>query len=513
MVANPRIFFAVSVKGVIARFFVRILAAFLCLLFSSTVLYAQLTVDDGLPPGWENWESECGQSGGLDACQNLGKIWVFGVERPANISKGAEYFFKACEIYKDLESCAMTIEYARDQSPNPELYEKTLNVGCKLKEFRYCIELYGGVRPSPVLYKLSLGAACNAGDPDVCDVAAIAFNPNKKPALNDPAPDINFAVKWGKRGCELGSGYACKSVGQAYAGFLSKKPTLPKNTQEGLSWFRKACQLKYGSACMEIFDYATGSAQNLGRNDDVTISKDDIKMALKYGCEDQFPQMCLRAAGVYHTGELNMTPNPLKAVKYAIAACYAEDKYYEGFGTPDFYRGHIRKACDYAAALTAEAYGRTGELTFDDILTAKRGCEFGSALSCYQQGRSEIIHERYDAGTASMRKSCKLGDSNACDWVESEAARERKEREARLARAAAQEKARQDRLAQLSEQQNYSSNATTNYYSSYTPPSRSYIAPNTNRSYAAQESSAAIYQRVRVQTRQTYCNTGGTYGC
>lgn len=495
------------------RFAIRILAVISCFLCSSVNLYAQLTVDDGLPPGWENWERECGQPAGLSACQNLGKVWVFGVERPVDITKGTEAFFKACEIYKDLESCAITIEYARDQAPNPEIYEKTLNVGCRLREFRYCIELYDTVRPSPVMYKLSLGAACNAGDPDVCDVAAIAFNPRKKPGPNDPVPDVNFAVKWGKKGCELGSGYACKSVGQAYAGFLSREPSLPKNTQEGLLWFRKACQLKYGSACMEILDYATGSAQNLSPNDDVAISINDIEMALRYGCEDQFPQMCLKAASVYHTGKLNVPPRPQKAVKYAIAACYAEDKYYEGFRTPEFYKGHIREACDYAAALTADAYERTGELTFDDILTAKRGCEFGSALSCYQQGRSEIVHKRYEAGTASMHKSCKLGDSNACDWVASEAAREQKEKEARLARAAAQKKARQERLAEIAQQQNYSASTANSFSSSYTPPSRSYLAPNTNRSYAAQESSAAIYNRVRVQTRQTYCNTGGTYGC
>lgn len=510
---GAQIFSLYFTKWHISRAAKQVLLSTLSLLFCLTNAHAQLTVDDGLPPGWENWEKACGQTGGLSACQNLGKIWVFGVERPINLTKASAYFYKGCEIYNDLDSCAMTIEYARDLEPNSVLYEKALNVGCLMKEFRYCIELYDEVRPSPILYKLSLGAACNAGDPDVCAVAAIKYNPGKTPRPGDPASDLKFSLKWAKRGCELKNAFSCKTVGKAYAGFLSKPPLLAKNTEVGLNWFRKACQLGDGGACMEIMDYATGNAKNLDVSDVINIAPNDIEMALKRGCDDYYPQMCIRAAIIYDAGKLNMTPDPKRAIKFAMAACYTDDKYYKGFKTPEYFKEHIRTNCNFAAHLTANAYEKTGKLTFDDILTAKRGCEFGSAEACYRQGRAEIVHERFSAGTASMGKSCDLGDKLACEWVSDNNKRIREEKEARLKRAAERRRARQAELEAQNKQRKSSTTTLSTYVSSYTPPSRSYLAPNTNRSFAPQESSAAIYNRVRVRTKLTYCNTGGTYGC
>ena len=237
-----------------ASLFFRAICVLFSLAFSVSFAAAQSNVDEGLPPGWQQWAADCGQTGQRDACYNEGLRHFWGAEgAPVDKAKAAHYFIIACK-YNDIDVCRQAIKITRDEFQHVQRYGKALDAGCLLGELSFCHEAFQFYSGYGKFKKFSAATV------------KAAFNPN-------------LALAYANAACQKGSVFGCTRLGRAFnADPEQNLKGIKPDSAKSMDGYMQACRLGSKEGCFFAFYASSGE-------DGAPVNVAVREAAMQIGCD------------------------------------------------------------------------------------------------------------------------------------------------------------------------------------------------------------------------------------
>lgn len=429
---------------------------------------AQRTVDDGLPPGWQDWARLCGEPGQFNACLNEGKRHFFGVGTAPDKRQAARFLTRAC-AYSNKDTCSQAATIARDELQALDLYHGVLDTASGQGFATFCREGFG-------FYASKLVEA------------------NYPRAFMTANFDGAKAIAFAERGCRIDDASSCLQLGVAHSPYEPMGlEGIARDPDRSFASFMSACRLGNGNGCWFAFYENTGL-------EGLPLDEDRRLEALEMGCAEKVEDLCriganlfMQAPGAGAAGEKAL------AVPFLIGGCKDEEEQFRAI------------MCSNAAALIVES--EPADPRVRDL--ALQACNLRDHSGCIILGNT-YLDDDVAASLYWFRQSCRLGFQGSCEWVE-EYVEEKRRYEAEMAeywrrqteqRRAWEEEVRERRAAARRERRRARSSGPR--YSSSSSSTPSYMARSVPYSPPAMPSSSEIYRSVAATSTHNCIYTGGS---
>ncbi|HIG23270.1 MAG TPA: sel1 repeat family protein [Henriciella marina] len=380
--------------------------------------------------GNPEWIAQCGQEGGYQACENLANQHLKGLDGvPVSRTYTGYYLLKACR-YGNLEMC----EYATGMVVGDD--NKPVDEPAALSVF-----------------KEAMAVRCINGDPVTCIAGAITFNDEDHAAYDPDYVGNSYAI-----GCERGSPSACFAQGLWFSPFSPPKG-VQVDAEKSLIGYRRACISEPGDdAYFDAEEVSFGCYMSyyfLRGGEGVPAEPEQAEHALYRSCEMGNANNCEFAASAFHHGVNSVEKNPVSARTMAQKGCelgnmgacaiegqlaFTDENYAKSFAA-------YQQACDaepsdancpMAAVAAYRGFGAENAKTTE---YARAACDTGDGWACYTYASNTFWLDGDRHNRHLYAKSCSLGFSQGCDFVE--------ELDARAARNAEIDRRNEQMIADL----------------------------------------------------------------
>lgn len=344
-------------------------------LFLTIFIFGLLTSSAySLPPGAQNWETECGQ-GNAKSCYFHGLRIMNGDHIPQDTRKAMTFAHKACGL-KLSDACFFVGEllfkgtkaFGADKKQSIQYFD----IAChNLVDKKGCFYhakaiLDTGGDINTALKSADMG--CSNKKAPSCSLLASFFLNEKYGQIKDN----NKALSYAKKGCALDDSWSCSMAGHLLTGNVSD---IKRNGPLALELLDKACQLKDVRACHNA-GIQISSGNDLG---------DDYKRAADYfgtACNNNMEDSC------YSAGHLKLlTEQYAEAVPFLTKVCDS---------------GKNPEACRGAGIAIVEIKGPSASRSL-----YQKGCKLGDHPSCQyikeldKYEKQQAAYEAYMASKAS----------------------------------------------------------------------------------------------------------------